>query len=261
MASVIDTCNRALSEIGTQSFITSLDEQSNEAVQCGLWYNNQRQGILRAAPWGFARHQRALTLLGTWDGVSANAPYPMLYKYEYPSDCLKLRYVLWPPVATNISDSPAVDVGTSAPYWGTPSRANRFLISVDVDSETGAQSKIILSNVPGAIGVFTLDVTNVDVQDTLFESALTAALAYKLVIPLSGNVGMREQFRMSAEGSLTNARVADGNEAIPSSDHVVDWIAARGSPAYGLGNGLGLGACGPEWGQWYSGWDAMAWGM
>lgn len=259
MSSVIDICNRALSEMGTQSFISTLDEASNEAAQCSLWYDNIRQGLLRAAPWGFARHQRALTLLDTWDGVSANAPYPLLFKYEYPSDCLKLRYIIWPPYTTNVADSPAVDVGVPAPYWGAPSRQNRYLVQADVDSETGAQSKSILTNVPGAVGVFTLDVTNPDVFDTMFESALSAALAYKLVIPLSGNVGMRQEFRQSAEGSITNARVADGNEAVPSSDHVVDWMAARGTPAYGYG--LGNPGCGDNWGQWYSGWDSMSWGM
>lgn len=256
-SSVVQICNRALSEMGTQSNIASLDEQSNEAVQCSLWYDNIRQSILRAAPWGCARHQRALTLLGTWDGTSSNAPYPQLFKYEYPSDCLKLRYIIWPTQTINVADSPAVDVGTSAPYWMPPSRQNRYLIQADVDSGTGVQTKVILSNVPGAVAVFTLDLSNPDVFDPMLDSAISAALAYKLVIPLSGNIGMRQQFRESAEGSLLNARAVDGNEAVPTSDHTPDWIAARGCNAYGY-DGLGMG---DGWGQWYSGWDNFQWGM
>ncbi len=54
--------------------------------------------------------------------------------------------------------------------------------------------------------------------------------------------------------------MADGNEAIPVTDHSVDWITTREVGSWGTWNGavnagvLGLG-------QWYGGWDSMNWAM
>lgn len=248
MTTVEDTCNRALSEIGTQTTIDSINDLGPAATQCKLWYNNQRQSLLRAAPWGFGRTQLALTEVGSW--VDNTAPYPFLYAYTYPADCLKFRYILAPPCNTVVP--PEVDVGPPGPYWGVPSRAWRYLVMHDA-----TLGKIIVSNVRAAIGVYTADITDPDLFDSMFESALAASLAYKLVIPLSGNVGMREQFRASAEGSIQNARAVDGNEAIPSSDAQVDWLTARGVGGYGGGYGYG----GPDWGAWNCSWDSMGWGM
>lgn len=250
---IIDVCNRALSEIGTQKTIQSLDDATPAATQCKLWYDNQRQGLLRAAPWGFARRQLALTLLGKQS--DATSPFPWIFKYAYPADCLKMRYVLQTPF--NFVAPPQVWVGEPGPVWWRPSRTNRYIVAMDQDPDTGAQQKVILSNVCAAIGVYTTDLTDPDLFDPLFETALTNALAYKLVIPLSGNAGMREQFRVSAEGSVQNARVADANEAIPTSDHVADWIAARGIGTLG-GNDAGSDCA---WGEWNCTWDNMNWGM
>ncbi len=259
-SSVADICNRALSEIGAQSTIASLDEESQPAVYCKLWYDNIRQGLLRAATWSFARRQVVLAELGNL--ADATSPYPWLYKYQYPSDCLKFRYVLAPPfLVEGAITPPQVGVGIPGLLNLAPSRQNRWLINGEVDPLTGVNSTTIVSNVIQAIGVYTADVTDVNQFDTLFESALTSALSYKLCMPLSGNVGMRDSFRLQAEGSILHAQVASGNEALATTDHVVDWVAARGAPspwALGFGNG----ACGLDqgWGSWFGSNDAMSWG-
>lgn len=257
MSSVVEICNRALSELGTQSFIASLDEGSNEAAQCKLWYDNQRQGLLRSAPWGFARRQLVLSQIGDLY-PDATSPYPWLWKYAYPADCLKFRYILAPPIIPAGSITPPqVGVGIQGPWSATPSRSNRYIITADVDT-FGNQTKSLVSNIFAAIGVYTLDVTNPDIFDTSFESALAASLAYKLCIPLSGNVGMREQFREAARDAIMNARANDGNEAIPTSDHVVDWMAVR---AVGGWDGT-FAYQGSSWGQCTASWDNFnGWGM
>ncbi len=253
----IGICNRALSEIGTRSTISSFDDDSTEAQQCGLWYDNTKTDLLRAAPWGFARRQIALTLLAQYNDPTV--PFPWLYKYAYPEDCIKFRYLLPPPLLGEDSVvAPQVGVGPQGPYNWRPSRQYRFLVNMDVNEDTGEETKVLLSNVPQAIGVYTRNVQNPDLFDSLFNSALSSALSYALVIPLSGNVGMRQDMRKSAEDAILQARVADGNEAIPTSDHVVDWMAARNVGTYGYGNYDSFGDCG--WGEWYSGFD-NSWGM
>lgn len=255
MSSITDICNRALSEIGTQSTISSLAEASPEAEQCSLWYNTMRRRLLRTAPWGFARMQVSLTQLG--DAFPDNtSPYPWLWKYAYPPNAIKLRYILPPQAPINNNVAPQVGIGLIGPLGWTPSRTNRFIVAADIDG-AGNQIKVLLSNVQGAIGVFTADIYNSDLFDDLFEGALTTSLAYKLCIPLSGNVGMKNDYMKATEDAITQARVADGNEAIPTTDHSVDWIQARGRGegygAYGLGRAQ-------EWGQWFGGHDSMNWG-
>lgn len=249
MSSIVDICNRALSKIGVQAAIASLAEASNEAVQCALWYDNVRTSLLRTAPWGFARRTLALTQLG--DLADNTAPYPYLYKYAYPSDCVKLRYLLAPQaVATNSISPPQVGNPGNAGAWLMPSRENRFIVAADVDG-MGVQSKVILSNVYQALGVYTMDVVNPDMFDDMFDGALSVALAAHLVMPLTGKVGLAETFAKIAEQSILNARAADANEAIPSVDHTPDWITTRGVGSYG----------GPyaTWGNWFGGYDSMAW--
>lgn len=261
MTTKYDICNMALSEIGTQSTIASFTEQSNEAIQCALWYDTMRRRLLRAAQWGFARTQVTLTQLA--DAVpDQTAPYPYLFSYAYPSDALKIRYILATPLTT--TGAPPPDLIVSPSTWFTPSRANRFIIANQVISTV--QTKVILTNVgwvnvvpnTGAIGVYTQDVEDVGLMDEMFIGALASALAYKLVIPLSGNVGMRDGFAKAAQDTIDQARAADGNEAIPSSDIRVDWMEARG-----VGSPFGYGFSGGNWSAWgscWGGYDSMNWG-
>lgn len=256
-----DICNMALSEIGTQSTISSFTDGSNEAIQCGLWYDTLRKRLLRAAQWGFARTQATLAQVA--DAIPDNtSPYPYLFSYTYPSDCLKLRYILATPITTNGAPPPDLLVSPSA--WYTPSRSNRFIVANQVISTV--QTKVILTNVGwvnvspnnGAIGVYTQDVTNVALFDELFIGALASALAFKLCIPLSGNVGMRDSFAKAAQDAIDQARAADGNEAIPSGDVRVDWMEGRG-----IGSPFGYGFTGingSAWGQCWGGYDNMNWG-
>lgn len=258
MASIVSICNQALSEIGTQSAIADLMEASAEAQQCSLWYDDLRKRLLRTAQWGFARRQIVLTQLG--DAQDHTASYPYLFKYAYPSDALKIRYLLAPPLPppSGSTNPPVVGVTVPFPFWMFPSRANRFMVASDVDA-FGASRKVILSNVCAATAVYTADEQNPDLFDDLFSGALASALAYKLCIPLSGNIGQRQQFAQSAQAAILEARAADGNEAVPSSDITVDWITTRGcgSPwgAAGFANAGGSG-----WGSWYNGNENMSWG-
>jgi hypothetical protein len=96
-------------------------------------------------------------------------------------------------------------------------------------------------------------VTNVDLFDVMFSDALSAAISAHVVLALTGNKDMRVSFIQSAMNAVTNARAADGNEAISTTSSTPDWILARGSPEvsdYGF----------PSLGMWYAGYDAVGWG-
>lgn len=256
-ASVTSICNRALSEMGKSILITSLDDPGVAAAQCKLHYDSLRQQLLRMAPWGFARKTVTLTLLGQLTDTPPASPYPYLEKYLYPPDCLKFRYILAPPFPP-ADPSVAPDVSVQNVWyfpWCAPRRDWRFV--VEMDDTTSPARRVLLSNVTQALGVYTADVTDPTLFDPLFQDALVGMLAAKLVIPLSGNVGMKQSFVALAKDSILQARVADGNEAVPSSDHTVDWMATRGLTIGEWNSGPG----GSTWGSWYDGYDNASWGM
>lgn len=248
MPSPIDICNMALSEIGTRSTIAAFDEGSAESEQCSVWYDSLREMLLRAAPWGFSRAQANLALLGTLGENTSPNPWP--YKYLYPADALRVRYML-PPQPNN---SGLIPNDALLSYCG-PSRANRFIIGNDLD-EFSNQRKVVLTNVKDTQAVYIIDVQDVSLFDASFRIALVGLLAFKLVIPLTGNAGMRRDFALSAQDAINSARAADGNEAISSTDHTPDWISARGGDS-------GNPYADPLWGQlgsWFVGWDNISWG-
>ena len=95
-----------------------------------------------------------------------------------------------------------------------------------------------------------------DFFDDLYDTALGAALAFKLVTPLSGNVGMKMAYKAAATEALEIARSADANESIPKLDHVPDWIQTRGvGSAFGYGDFMNP----VQWGQWYTGYEEFNW--
>ncbi len=260
MVAPVDIVNRALSEIGARTLISDLNEASPAGAQARLQYNATREQVLRAAHWGFARKTVTLTNLGQLLDTPPGSPYPWLEQYLYPPDCIKFRYVLAPPCPVVSDTSPAPDVSVQNPLfipWTMPRRDWRYVVAVD-DSTTPAR-RVLLSNVPQAIGVYTANIQDPDLWDPLFTNALVMALANKFVQPLSGNVGLKTSYAQLAEAALTSARVADGNEAVPSTDHVVDWIAARGVYGSWAGGEYVQGGGGLGWGQWNAQWDGMGW--
>jgi len=241
-----EIANRALSQVGARSAITNFDEPSKEAQQCALWYDTLRRQLLRGAHWGFSRAQAPLSELGNMlDGTS---PYPWPFKYTYPADALKMRYIL-PPTP----GFPQSVVGVQAQTFGAfaPSRANKFLVANDWD-EDHKQRRVVLANLQFAQAVYTVDVTDVNMMDDLFQQALVALLGAHICIPLTGNKDVRRDQLEIAMVQITAARVADGNEAIPTTDHVPDWIAARGISNSQIDNF--------PYGSWFLPYEQLSWG-
>jgi hypothetical protein len=253
MTTLVDLANRALSEIGARATLTAINNSTPQGQQVGIWIDPIRAQLLRMAPWGFARRTLALTLLGQLTDNPPASPYPWQFKYAYPTDCIRVNYILpKPPMDT--TNTPVVGVPL-VPY-AMPSRNCRYLVANDIDDDA-EQTKVLLSNVRDAVGVYVADVTDPDLMDQGFLEAWVAALASKLVQPLTGNAGMKEGYERLAQMHINQARVSDANEAVPSADATPDWIATRGVPAYNAG-WAGAPFMG---GMWYTGYDSGNWGM
>ena len=83
MASKIQICNEALQNIGA-SYITSIEENTTNAIGCNLRYDSARRALLEMHPWNFAIRRVAL---------NANVDAPAFnygYAFNLPSDFLYL---------------------------------------------------------------------------------------------------------------------------------------------------------------------------
>ena len=79
----IDICNMALGYINTRP-IMSLDEASEPARKCKLYYDQLRKRLLRSYTWGFAKK------LATLARLDVPATPNRKYMYTYPNDCITI---------------------------------------------------------------------------------------------------------------------------------------------------------------------------
>lgn len=238
MTTETEICNRALSRIGTRSTIASLDEVSNEANQCSLLYATTRDEVLSMAQWNFAKKTATLSLVKSAPGTPTNqtgatqwssaypAP-PWLYEYSYPSDCVQFRYII-PQIDTGVIGTPIFSTVTGySPFVGMPWNAVRFETSSDMVGSD--EMNVILTNQYQAIGVYTRQVTNVNLFQNNFTEALVCALAGKLAQPLTGDRALRNEMFQLANDRIIAARASDGNEGLTIIDIPADFITARDS--------------------------------
>lgn len=223
MTSQVAIANLALDAIGTRSSIASISEPSREARAISLHYAPALDAVLRSAHWNFARTQIVLALLNDATlSPPQKVPQPWLYEYAYPADCVLFRYIM-PQYGNLPSQGP--NVGSAIPFFlGAPVR---FLISSDLDSN-GNQIKVILTNQPQAIGIYTARVSNTELFDPDFVQAFSNYLAAKICIGVNGDKAMAKMALDLAQNTSIRAQRTNGNEGLTIIDQLPEWIRVRG---------------------------------
>jgi hypothetical protein len=287
-----DVARQALDAIYWSEQIADIEEGSDMAnIILRAWDECQKQ-LLRAAHWDFARKQQPMQLLADVTGNTANVgtvvPYPWLYSYEYPIDCVKARFVpanyqnpsMLIPAGNIQAPATPVVTGLAASFLGGRLIPTRFLVASDQNnlpqigavpwdvpgvSPTGRT--VILSNVKEATLVYTMRAPYPSVWDPLFRSAFVAYLASEIAGAIWAkkdlNMGLKvrdEQIKI-VTSKVKDARAVSGNEGGPStSDIRVDWMDNRrsGGPwagGYWSGSGGNWGPGDP--GVLGYGWDGL----
>lgn len=92
MASSIDICNLALSHLGDEATVSSIDppEGSAQADHCAAFYPIARNNVLASHAWSCATKRETLALL------SLTPPDAFVYAYSVPSTCLRALRVMLP---------------------------------------------------------------------------------------------------------------------------------------------------------------------
>jgi len=220
-------------------------------------YQTQVDAVFRTANWGSARKQATLTMLkaalGTPenpDGSLPQPPYPWLYEYAYPSDCLKVRFLLPTPTTPGTESPPMTNSGVGYPPLANPRIP--FTKAVDND-ENGNEIAVILSNARVAQAIYTKRVTNPDLWDVQLQVAVISALAAYFVNPINRNAQLMSERTQIAANLLIQARIADGNEGASTVDHYPDFMQVRnvgGAIWPGAGYGVGGGNWNPSCGEY-----------
>lgn len=210
MATKVDICNLALSRVRAGS-IGALTENSPQAVQCRILYDQARDHLITLFSWGFTKETRALSLTG-------NEANEWLYEYDYPNDCLRIHYIIPPESGKNI----VTGTGISTP------RIDYEPIPYEVGTGTGG-SRVILTDYAGSYISYTKAVTDESLFDPLFIQAFAWLLAVDLSIPLGGDSGKsyRETAERGFNRTIQQAIAHSSNEAEDGRQRLPRSIQAR----------------------------------
>ena len=261
MADILSICNRALLSVGARAQISSVNpsDGSVEADACAVLFAPTFEALARTAQWNCLRKEVALSMIAAAPGTPENVtgssmpipPVPWLYAYQYPSDCLTFRYIVPSFPAQQAGVPPQTTINNSSATCLPNGGQIPFAVSSSNDSNN-SPIEIILTNQDQAIGVYTANIPNPAIWDSLFQAGMVASLAAYLVPALSLSMPLMDRSVASAERIIAQARAADGNEGVTTMDHLPDWMAARqGGGGFGLGYGYGYNL-------WY-GYQGMNW--
>lgn len=191
MSSETSVANGALTLLGERR-ISSIDENSKTAKLLKERYDEVRDELLRAHPWGFATKRASIA-------KDTTAPtFGFTNAYTLPTDFLRL-----------------IEVNNQADWIY---RVEGGKVVTDLDS-------------PLEI-VYTAQITNTDIMDVMFRQTLSAALAADLAEAFTGTEGKVDQINEIFKQRLRAARTPDGQEHSPSEMEASEWDDARSQPGY-----------------------------
>ena len=202
MASVVSICNLALSNVGKEN-INSLDEASSEARACRQFYPHVRDILLQVYPWSFAGKSKSLA------EVTNDKQGDWLHAYDYPTDCLKVRWIR--PVHSN---------GGSGLVAYRPNGS-------DFEQPYAIEGGRIYCNISPAVLYYTVRETDPSRYPAMFIEALAWNLAVRLALPMTRDPKVRADAYQLAMQAQNAAAMVDANEVRETSDHTSEFIAGR----------------------------------
>lgn len=286
---VSDIAYQALDAAGIAVIMGDIEDGSEQANVMLRAYRQALQQLLRAAHWDFARFTAPLVLLADATGSTPNVGTQVpggqfLYEYQYPIDCMKVRFIPW-----NYFQAPPVPGGNIQPPQPTlplmsglgqqpairqPIRPARFVLATDsnypppggaitweVQGVSPQGRTVILTNVLNAQCTYTRLMLYPSNWDALFREALVVYLASQVCLSLHKDkkiaMALRPALIASAKEKIVQARIANGNEGVPSNDFTASWMRARHTGAL-AGSGWGSDGGGP--GVTWGGYDDLGFG-
>lgn len=245
MVSQVDIANRSLLAVGARTTISgaSISDGSVEGNAVSVLWQPTFEQLARSAHWNCLTRQILLSLIQAAQGTPENPlgttlplpDSPYLYGYALPADCLDVRFIV-PSLPTSVAGTiPATTLNNSSMTWLPAGGQIPYEVRSDLDAN-GNPIVVILTNQSQAMMVYTVNQSNPQLWDSLFQAAMVASLGAFLVPALSLSLPLMQLAIKQAEMAIAVARTADGREGVTTLDHVPDWMHARsGGQGFGVG--------------------------
>jgi hypothetical protein len=193
-------CNLALAHCKqTKTTISNLDtDLGNTAVQCRIHYDVARQFVLTDHNWNFATRRLILTDISS----SPMSPTTWGYRYDYPSDCLKIQEI-----------ERLLKTNAATPY--------------SIEQEDDGSGLSILTDQETARVVYTVDVTNTTLFSPGFITSLGWYLASELSPALTGSEEIQEACITVYRNTVAAAQAIDSGEGEADPEIDSPWERAR----------------------------------
>ena len=241
----IRASNLALLKIGVSKTITSLSEQSREAMTAALQFDHQFRACLRQFPWAFATKYKNLGLVGGSASVAINGDWQ--YAYEYPDDCLFARRIV-PPGSTGTdlfgvvtATGGGVAAGaTGREFRETPPGPGRRSEPVPFRVGREGDLLVVYSNANQVqddgtgtvVPAVCLEYTAIfscpeEIVDELFMDALSWRMASAMAPSLSRVQGMANRAWAMYLNTIDTASAVGSKEGQLEANGEAEWIRAR----------------------------------
>ena len=222
MASEVDICNLALSHLGDNATVSSLDppEGSAQAEHCARYYPQARNSLLEMHDWNFAlRRAQLAQVTSTWNQWQ--------FAYVQPADCLRVIAVLSP----DASDDYSYPLASPMVSEYTPNATQAVYTPQPFVCETDDQGRrLIRTNVEDAMVRYLMLVTDATKFSSLFIETLSWHLASMLAGPVVKGSAGRETAAFCQQmmrAYLAQARNSDSIQRKVNPTHTVPWMAGR----------------------------------
>jgi hypothetical protein len=198
VASEVDISNLAMSHIGQDASIVSIDpsDGSAEADHCARFYPIARDQLLEIHSWRFA------TTRATLSELALNPSSQWAHAYSLPNGCVRPLAVLLPE---------AIDDTEPQPY------------KIEVDSK--GQSMILYTNAANAALKYIIRQTNTTMFSPLFVIALSYLLGAYTAGPITKDLKLKSGLEQIALARALDAMAKDADSELDNT--VKDYIASH----------------------------------
>jgi hypothetical protein len=200
-------CNRALLRIGQSQLINDLTQASPIARACQALYADSRDATLEARWWPFAKRRATLAEIAEADLPEAGIG-GWAYAYTLPADCIAPRYI---EALTDDTDEEVIAVNSDAIGIASGARPIPF------DTEDDGDRRILLTDQPAAVLVYTARVTQVARFTPLFKDALSFKLASDLAFGIAKKPAVGREMLVAFERALERAAGSSAKQSKPRS--------------------------------------------
>lgn len=195
----VQIANMALGHCGVLGGIESLEEASDEARACKLYFDAAVEQVLASAHWPFAQRRKALAR-------DATPPPPeWLYRYVIPSDCV---------TAIELED-------------GKKRARVEERVPFAIEAHEDGSRTVLLTDNDSAILIYTARVTNAGAFPPTFVGALAWLLASYIAMPLGKSQKLADTALEKYEYLRVRAMTHAANQGEPGPDSDGEFVEAR----------------------------------